>query len=230
MLSPAQFYPGPSLAYREYGPAAAEAASARVARDGSQNQGAAGTRRLESGAATQQAGAVRIAGQAPSLSTEVIGAFGLLEPEGQFGLESVADEPFSSVPPSPPPTQAGGLDADEESGSSAGTDSAGTGQGLGTEDLTAEDEAEVRRLQALDAEARQQATEAGVGDTVVMQYEVGPDGRLYAVAARVSASLGGLIPTNADSDEAEAAQGTRDPAAAGLFLQAAAAYAASRAL
>jgi hypothetical protein len=96
--------------------------------------------------------------------------------------------------------------------------------------LTVQDEAEVRRLQALDTRARQQATEAGVGDTVVMQYEVGPDGRLYAVAVQVQESLGGLTPSNADSDETATAPGSLDPVVAGLFQQAAAAYAATRAL
>jgi hypothetical protein len=224
MLSPAQFYPGPSLAYREYGPAAVDGASARTARDGSQNQGAAGARRLANGAAIQQAGAIRIAGQLPSLSTEVIGALGQFDSDGRYGIDPLTNESFAPPPPQPPPD--GVLDADSELGSPI----RGGAPGPGSDELTVQDEVEIQRLQTLEVQARQQAAEAGVGDTVVMQYEVGPDGRLYAVAVRVNASLGNLASTNAVSEGTAAAPGSLDPAVAGLFQQAAAAYAATRAL
>jgi len=209
---------------------AVEGVSARVARDrATLTADEADNRPATRATAGGTASGVVFIGQAPSLSTGVLGVFGELDETRQgaettitrfAGLASEAE--VGDVGPVPGPA--------EGTNTSPGA-LGGGGQSTESDDLTPEEAAELRRLQALDSSARQQAGRAGVGETVVMRYEIGPDGGLYAVDARVQSGLETAGLTEQGPQATPAGEGAATvPESTNPFALAAGAYSAANGL
>ncbi|WP_299443754.1 hypothetical protein [uncultured Rhodospira sp.] len=204
---------------------AVEGASARVARERATptaNEGA--NRPAARAAAGPNPSGVVFIGQAPSLSTGVLGVLGDLD-ETLLG----GDTTITSFVGLASEAETDGVGA--VAGPAEGPSTGGGGQPTESDDLTPEESAEVRRLQALDSSARQQAGRAGVGETVVMRYEIGPDGGLYAVEARVQSGLetAGLAEQGPQGAPVEGG-GATVPEDTNPFALAAAAYSAANGL
>ncbi|SDD67593.1 SprA-related family protein [Rhodospira trueperi] len=131
------------------------------------------------GASGGAASPVRIAGRAPSLSTEMIGLFGRLDQSGRFsGTDPVTGQPGVTGTA----TSSGFAEAAEAI------------RGTGSNDLTPEEQAEVQKLRAIDQRVRQheaahKAAGAGVTGPATFTMVTGPDGRQYAVGGEVSITV-----------------------------------------
>ncbi|MBB4265350.1 putative metalloprotease CJM1_0395 family protein [Roseospira visakhapatnamensis] len=191
---------------RERGPAGVNPASLRSGRDPGQGDLAA-VRRAASATLSQTTGrGVEIAGRSPSLSTGIIGTLGEIGGASLNRLDPLTGEPIEVDPLTGEPMPADPLSAllsGDQAGGGAGTAS-DTGDGAGGDggatavgsptDLTPEELAEVRRLQAIDRqvrahEAAHKAAGAGVTGPATFTYVTGPDGRQYAVAGEVAITV-----------------------------------------
>lgn len=204
---------------------AVEGASARVARErATPTTGEGANRPAARAAAGPNPSGVVFIGQAPSLSTGVLGVFGDLD-ETLLG----GDTTITNFVGLASEAETGGVGA--LAGLAEGPSTGGGGQPIESDDLTPEELAELRRLQALDSSARQQAGRAGVGETVIIRYEIGPDGGLYAVEARVQSGLETAGLTAQGSQEPPAGEGAATvPESTNPFAIAAAAYSAANGL
>ncbi len=195
-----------AYAVRERGPADVNPASLRAGRDAGQDP--LGTARRTAGAAGGRdgGGGVEFVGRSPSLSTGILGTLGEIGASSLNRLDPLTGEPMEVDPitgdpmPADPLSVALADSAAEDTGATAADAPAasapdggggGTAGGAGNpNDLTPEEQAEVRRLQAIDRqvrahEAAHKAAGAGVTGPATFTYVTGPDGRQYAVAGEV---------------------------------------------
>ena len=205
---------------RERGPAEITPASLRGGRDSGRDTlanagrttGAVGTRGANGG--------TEIVGRSPSLSTGILGALGEINASSLNRLDPLTGEPMEVDPVTGEPVPADPLsmaltDAPpanlDDTAANATVSPAPDGGGDRTAEngagdidnpnaLTPEEQAEVRRLQAIDRqvrahEAAHKAAGAGVTGPATFTYVTGPDGRQYAVAGEVQITVT-ASPTN----------------------------------
>jgi len=145
-------------------------------------------------------GGVQIVGSAPTLSKDVLTTLGDAANSGRNRLDPLTGEPMEIDPVTGEPVPADPLDLalTQAETATAQTDAAETGaapQGGGgttsdTGELTPEEQAEVRRLEAIDRrvrahEAAHKAAGPGVTGPASFTYVTGPDGKRYAVSGEV---------------------------------------------